>query len=95
MKKMLKISGAILVVCALLLFVIASMGEDAAQGVKVSVGYAVNGVYKETNNGYMGTNQQAIEDMGYLKGIAAIGGISGVGALVASAVIKEEEEPQY
>lgn len=54
----------------------------------------LDGVYTETNNGYMGRNEQGIEDMGYLKGIAVIAGITGVGALVGSSVIKEEK-PQY
>ena len=95
MKKLLKISGAILIVCAVLLFVVASIGENAAQGTKVSVGYRINGEYTETNSGYMGRNQQGIEDMGYLKGIAAISGVAGIGALVGSTAVKEEEKPQY
>lgn len=95
MKKMLKISGVVLIVCALLLYFAAGAGENAAQGTKVSVGYMANGVYKEINNGYMGRNQQGIEDMGYLKGIAVIAGIAGAGALIGSACTKEEEKPQY
>lgn len=95
MKKMLKIVGCVCIVCAILLFLIAGLGESAAQGTKVSVGYRVNGVYTETNSGYMGRNEQGIEDMGYLKGIAILSGVIGAGALVGSAVVKEEEPPQY
>lgn len=95
MKKLLKILGCVMIVCAVLLFVVAAVGEDAAQGTKVSAGVVINGVYTEKNSGYMGRNQQGIEDMGYLKGIAALAGVVGVGALVGSAVIKEEEPTQY
>ncbi len=95
MKKLLKTLGCVLIACAVVLFVVAALGEDAAQGTKVSVGYQINGVYTETDSGYMGRNEQGIEDMGYMKGIAVLAGVVGVGALIGSGVVKEEEPPQY
>lgn len=95
MKKIAKSAGIVLIVCAILLFVLAAVGEDGAQGTQVTTGVIINGEYKEINSGYMGYNAKAKEDMGWLKGIAVVTGLMGVGSVIASGSMKEEEKPQY
>ena len=95
MKKVAKTLGIVLLVCGILLFIIAAIGEDAAQGTKVSTGVMINGEYTEISSGYMGQNAKAKEDMGFLKGIAVVSGLMGVGALIGSGFMKEETPPSY
>lgn len=95
MKKIVKIAGVVLIVCAVLLFIIAMIGDEAAQGTKVSTGVMIDGKYTEINSGYMGYNAKAKEDMGWLKGIAIISGLAGVGSIIGSGFIKEEDPPNY
>ena len=94
MKKLMKTMGIVCLVCSVLLFAIAGAVEDRAQGSKVSTGYMVNGTFVETESGYIGRNESAIEDMGWLKGISILAGIVGVGGIIGSSIIKEET-PQY
>ena len=95
MKKLAKSAGIVLIVCAVLMFILAGIGEDAAQGTQVSTGVIINGEYKEIGSGYMGYNAKAKEVMGWLKGIAIVCGLMGVGSVIASGSMKEEEKPQY
>lgn len=95
MKKLAKSAGIVLMVCAVLLFILACIGEDAAQGTKVSTGVVINGQYQQISSGYMGYNAQAKEDMGWLKGIAVVAGLMGAGSVIASRTLKEDEKPQY
>lgn len=94
MKKMLRTMGLVCLICAVLLFAIAGLAEDKAQGSKVSYGVVLNGSFTETGSGYMGRNESAIEDMGWLKGISILTGLLGIGGIIGSAVINEET-PQY
>ena len=90
MKIILKTMGIVCLLSAVLLFVVAGVIEDKAQGAQVSYGVIVAGNYKETGSGYMGRNESAIEDAGWLKGISVLAGFAGIGGLVGSAAIKEE-----
>ena len=95
MKKLAKSAGIVLMVCSVLLFIVACVGEDAAQGTKVSTGAVIDGKYQEISSGYMGYDAQAMEDMGWLKGIAVVVGLMGAGSRIASYSLKDDEKPQY
>ena len=84
MKGVLKGVGILLVFCAVILYVIAGYVQEQAKPRTVTFGVVSNGTYSETG-----------EEMGWLKVIAVMSGIGGVGALIGSVVVKDEQEPQY
>ena len=95
MKGVLKGVGILMVICAVILYVIAGYVQEQAKPRTVTFGVVSNGTFSETGSGKIGGNSEAVEEMGWLKVIAVMSGIGGVGALIGSVVVKDEQEPQY
>ncbi len=95
MKRLIRGTGIVLIICAVLLFMIAGMVQEEAKPNRVRFGIMTNGSFKETDSGYIGGNAEAAEDMEWLKGVAILSGIAGTGAIIGSFVMKDEEKPQY
>ena len=95
MKQILKRSGIVLIICAVLLFACAAIVQEQTKPMKVTTGVMINGEFKATNSGYMGGNAKAQEDMGWLKGISVIFCLACVGMSVGSQFVNEDEKPEY
>ena len=91
MKKLFRIIGILCIVCAILMFVLAAVGEETSNGVKVGTGVMIDGQYQRISSGNMGYNADAMEDMGILKGCAALVGVLGVGMVIVAALKKDDD----
>lgn len=95
MKTLLKGLGILLVLCAIALYGIAGIVQDEMKPRKVTFGYVTNGEYTQTGAGTIGGSTEAVEEMQWLKGIAVMSGIAGVGMMVGSMTVQKKEEPEY
>lgn len=95
MKTLLKGLGILLTVCAIGIYLIAGYIQEEARPRSISFGAVTNGVYTQTGSGTIGGSTKAVEEMQWLKGIAIMSGIAGVGMIVGSMTVKKEEEPEY
>lgn len=92
MKKVLRVLGVILVVCGLGIYLISGSAQKDMAPNEVKVGYMSDGKFVETDSGYMGGNKEGQESMESLKGFGTLAIIGGVAALIASFVIRDDNQ---
>ena len=95
MKNLLRATGILLLICALILYAVAGFAQEENRPRTVTFGIMTNGVYTQTDSGLIGGNAKAVEEMNWLKGISVVSGIVGVCLTIRSIVIKKQEDPTY
>ena len=95
MKKILRGCAVVLLACAVVLFAVAGYVKEESKPIQVQTGVIIDGEYRQIGSGSMGGSQAASENADWMKAIAVVVCIAGVGALVESVIVKEENPPQY
>ena len=90
MKRLLKIVGIVLLICAIVLYFVAGHVQEEAKPRTVSFGIVADGGYMQTGSGSIGGNSEAVNEMQWLKVIAVMSGIAGASSIVAATFIKEK-----
>lgn len=92
MKAGIRVLSVLFLIGGLFIFFVAGEGKEASQPNKVTFGVVIDGKFTETDQGYIGGNEEAREEMGYLEGIGVIVILMGIGGFLGSFAVKSTEE---
>lgn len=94
-KTVLRLLGIFFIIGGIIICAVAGFAKEENEPQSISMGYVVNGEYNEVDNGYIGGDSEAQEEMGYLSGIGIITIIIGGVSLVASFVKRSAKKVEY